>query len=140
MLWSLFGFVMGMIVACFQGWGIVLMLRAMLYMFVRYLMASDPRCLRYPRFMLLGPGELLFVLFEISNCTFVMVNYISLVGRVLIVWSIYLLILLVLYGVTLVNCLLKAFALSMSMMAVSVPKQMLQCCCVCGFLLCELCL
>ena len=138
MLWSLFGFVMGMIVACFQGWGIVLMLRAMLYMFVRYLMASGPRCLRYPRFMLLGPGELLFVLFEISNCTFVMVNYISLVGRVLIVWSIYLLILLVLYGVTLVNCLLKAFALSTSVMAVSVPKQMLQCCYVCGFLLCEL--
>ena len=39
MLWSLFGFGMGMIVARFQRCGIVLVLKAMLYMFVRYLMA-----------------------------------------------------------------------------------------------------
>ena len=32
---------MGMIVAYFQRWGIVLVFRAVLYMFVRYLMASD---------------------------------------------------------------------------------------------------
>ena len=64
MLWSLFGFGMGMIVARFQRWDIVLVFRAMLYMSVRYLMASDPRCLRCLMSMPSGPVELLFVLFE----------------------------------------------------------------------------
>ena len=57
-LWSLFGFGIGMIVAHFQRWGdIVLMFRAMLYMFVRYLMASGSRCLRCLMFMPSGPVE-----------------------------------------------------------------------------------
>ena len=67
MLWSLFGFGMGIIVAHFQRWSIVLVLRAMLYMFVRDLMASGPKCLRCQMFMLLGPVKLLFVLFEMAN-------------------------------------------------------------------------
>ena len=41
------------------------------------------------------------------------------------VWFMCLLILFVLYGVTIVNCLLKAFALSMSMMGILILKQML---------------
>ena len=133
MLWSLFGFGMGMIVACFQGWDIVLVLRAMLYMFVRYLMANGAMYLRGLMFMPLGPKELLLVLFEMANCTCVMVSCIFLVGRVLIVWFMYLLILFVLYGVTFGNCLLKAFVYVSE--AVLVPKQMLQFCCVGGFLL-----
>ena len=128
MLWSLFGFEMGMIVACFQRWGIVLVLRAMLYMSVRYLMASSSRCLRCLMFMPSGQVELLFMLFEIANCTCVVVNRISSVGKLWIVWSMYLLILFVLYGMMLVNCLLNAFALSMSVMAVLVLKQMLLLC------------
>ena len=51
MLWSLFGFQMEMIVESFQSWGIELVLRAMLYIFVRYLMASGPRCFRCLMFM-----------------------------------------------------------------------------------------
>ena len=135
MLWSLFGFGMGMIVARFQRWGIVLVLRAMLYMFVSYLMASVPRCLRCLMFMPSVLVELLFVLFEMANCTCVVVSCISLVARVLIVRSMCMLILFVLHGVTFVNCLLKAFALSMSVMAVLVSKQILLFCCVGGFLL-----
>ena len=55
---------MARILARFQRWGIVLVLRAVLYMFVRYLMASGPRCLRCLMCMLSNPVELLFVLFE----------------------------------------------------------------------------
>ena len=133
MLQSLFGFGMGMMIvtvclARFQRWGIVLMLRAMLYMFVGYLMANSLRCLRCLVFMPSGPVELLLVLFEMANCTCVVVSHISSVGRVLIVWFMCLLILLVLYGVTFVNCLLKAFALFMLVMAALVLKQMLLLC------------
>ena len=52
-----------------------------------------------------------------------MVSHISSVRRFLIVWSMCLLILFLLYGVTFVNCLLNAFALSMSVMAVLVSWQ-----------------
>ena len=114
MLWSLFGFGMGMIVAHFQRWSIVLVLRVMLYMFVMYLKASVPRCLRYLMFMASGPVGLLFVLFEMANCTCVVVSRISSLGTFVIVWSMCLLILFVLYGVTFVSYLLKAVALSLS--------------------------
>ena len=91
-----------------------------------------PRCLI---FMPSGPVELLLILFEMANCICVVVSCISLVGRVLIIWSMCLLVLLVLYGVTFMNCLSKAFALSMSMMAALVPKQMLLFYCLSSFLL-----
>ena len=52
MVLSLFGFRMEMIVTRFQRCGIVLVLRAMLYMF-----------------MPSGSVDLLFVLFEMANCT-----------------------------------------------------------------------
>ena len=55
---------MGMIVARFQRWGIVLVFRAVLYMFLRYLIVSGPTCLRCLMSMPSGAVELLFVLFE----------------------------------------------------------------------------
>ena len=64
------------------------------------------RCLM---FMPSGPVELLFVLFEMANCTCVLVSHISSVGRFLIVWSMCLLVLFGLYGVMFVNCLFKSF-------------------------------
>ena len=76
-------------------------------------MASDPRYLRCLMFMPLGSVELLFVVFEIANCTCVVISCISSVGRALIVWSMCLLILFVLYEVIFENCSLKAFALFM---------------------------
>ena len=91
-------------------------------------MASGPRCFRCQIFMPSGPMELLFVLFEMTNCTCVVLSCISLLRRVLIVWSMCLLILFVVYGVTFVNCLLKAFALSLSVIAVLVPKRMVLFC------------
>ena len=57
------------------------------------------------------------------------------VGRLLIVRSMCLLIFFVRCEVTFVNCVLKAFALSPSVMAVLVSKWMLLFCCVGGFLL-----
>ena len=50
-----------MIVAHFQRWNIVLVLRAMLYLFVKYLKTSGPKYLRCLMFIPLGPMELLFV-------------------------------------------------------------------------------
>ena len=64
-----------------------------------------------------------------------MVSHIFLVERFLIVWSMCLMILFVLYGVTLVDCLLEAFPLSVSVVAVLIWKQKLLFCCVGGFLL-----
>ena len=61
-LWSLFNFGMEINVVRLQIWGIVLVSRAIFYMFERYLMASCPKCLRYMIFMPSRPVELLFVL------------------------------------------------------------------------------
>ena len=75
------------------------------------------------------------VLFEMANCTCVVVSRISSGGRFLIVQSMCLLILFALYGVMFVNYLLNAFALSISVMGVLVLIQMLLFCCVGCFLL-----
>ena len=128
MLWSLLGFEMGMIVARFHRWGIVLVFRAVLYMLVRYLMANRPICFKCLIFMPSGPVELLLVQLEMANCTCIVVSRTSSVGSFLAVWFMCLLILFVLYGETFVNCLLKYFALSTSVMAVLVPKRMLLSC------------
>ena len=56
-------------------------------------MASEPRCLGCLMFMPSGPMKFLFLPFEMATCTCVVVSYISLVGRVLIVWSMCLVIL-----------------------------------------------
>ena len=63
--------------------------------FCEYLMASGPGCFRCLIFMPSGPVELLFVLFKMPNCTCVVVSCIFSNGRVLIVWSMWLLILFV---------------------------------------------
>ena len=44
MLWSLLGFKMEMVGSPFPRCNILLVLRAVLYIFGRYLMESDPRC------------------------------------------------------------------------------------------------
>ena len=46
MSWSVFGFKMEMVWAPFPSCNIVLVLGAVLYVFVRYLMESDSRCFR----------------------------------------------------------------------------------------------
>ena len=48
-------------------------------------MESGPRYLRCLMSIPSGPVALLFVLYEMDNCTCIVVNYISLVGRVLII-------------------------------------------------------
>ena len=82
-----------------------------------------------------GPVELLFVLFEMTNCVCVVVSRIFSVARAFIEWYMCLLILFVLYGVTFVNCLFKTFALSMPAVVVLVSKGMRLFCFVGGFLL-----
>ena len=77
MLWSLFSFKMGMILTHFQRWGVVIVLKAILYMFVRYLMASGPKHLNCLMFMPSDSVELLFVPFKMANCTCVKVSCIS---------------------------------------------------------------
>ena len=89
MFWSLFGFGMGMIAAHLQRWIIQLVLREVLLMFVSYLMVSGPKWLRCLMLMPSGPVQLLFVLFEMANCTCVVVSHISSLGRFLIVWFIW---------------------------------------------------
>ena len=53
MLWSLFGFKMEMVWASFPRCNIVLVLGAVLYIFVRYLMECDSRCFKGDRKILL---------------------------------------------------------------------------------------
>ena len=76
MLWSLFGFGISIIVACFQRCGV-----SVEYSAVHakgYLMASGPRCFRFLMLMLSGPVELLFGLFEVASHTCVVVGTICL--------------------------------------------------------------
>ena len=87
---------MEMVVAHFPRCGIVFVLRAVLYMFVRYLMGSGLWCFRCLMFMPSGLVELLFGLFEIVYRTGVLVSNICLVERFLILLPVGLLILSVL--------------------------------------------
>ena len=100
-------------------------------------MASGPRCLRCLMFMPSGPVELLLVLFEMVNCTCVVVRSYFLGGKIFdcmvyvpvdfvcAIWS------------DVCELFLNAFALYeyVSVMAVLVPKRMLLFCCVGCFLL-----
>ena len=65
---SLFGFGIGVMLANFQMFGIMLLLRAVLNMLVRNASPSGPICFRCPMFSLYGPCELLFFVF-IANRT-----------------------------------------------------------------------
>ena len=134
MLWSVW-FWNGDDCGTFLKWGIVLVLNAILYMFVRYRMVSGSKCFMCLIFMSSGPVEVLFVLFEMANCTCVVVNCIYSVGRFLIVWSMCRLVSLVLCRVIFVKCLLKVFDLSMTVMAVLVSRRMILFCCVGDFML-----
>ena len=59
---SLFGFGMGVMLANFQMFGIMLLLRAVLNMLVRNASPREPICFRCLMFSLSGPCELLFLL------------------------------------------------------------------------------
>ena len=58
-LGSLLGLGIGMILASFQRWGIVLVFSAMLYICVSSCIACGPRYFKCLMFMLSGPVELL---------------------------------------------------------------------------------
>jgi len=58
---SLLGLRIGTILASFQMWGIVLVLRAFASNDLRYSVAIGPRCCRCLILMLSGPVELLFL-------------------------------------------------------------------------------
>ena len=66
---SLFGFGMGIILASFHICGMMFSLRDVLYMCVRYCMASGPRFFRCLMFTLSGPVELLFGACVIASFT-----------------------------------------------------------------------
>ena len=67
MLWALFGFGMGIIVARFQRCNVVFVLRAVLCLLMRHLMVNGAKCFRCLMLMPSGPMELLFVLFEMGR-------------------------------------------------------------------------
>ena len=69
MFMSLLGLGIGMMLANFHTWGILLSLSAALYMFVRYFSPSLPMCLRCFMLMLSGHVELLFLLLLIAALT-----------------------------------------------------------------------
>ena len=52
--------------------------------FVWYLITSCPRCFRFLMFMLSGAVELLFMLFEMAYCTYVVVDSMSSIIRFLL--------------------------------------------------------
>ena len=73
---SLFCLCIGMIFAVFHRCGMSFLFIAFMYMFVRYVIASGPRCFRCCMFMLSGPVELFVLLFLIAVivCVSVMLN------------------------------------------------------------------
>lgn len=66
---GLFGLRIGTILASFQICGIVFVFSELLYSFVRYVVASGPRCFRCFMLMLSAPVELLFLLALIAAVT-----------------------------------------------------------------------
>ena len=66
---SLLGFGMGTMLVNFHMCGIMLVLRAVFYMFVRNASPRGQLCFRYLMFGLSGPCELLFLLCFIASWT-----------------------------------------------------------------------
>ena len=102
---SLLGLGIGMIFASFHVCGIMFVLRILLYMLVRNVIAVGPRCFRCLMFMLSGPVELLFladlIAFMVSCSVIVMV----VVGSLLMALLVFLLFMSVWCMVTFANCL-----------------------------------
>ena len=117
-LWSLFGFGIGMMLASFQARGMMFVLSASLYMLVKYVTALGPRCFRCCMFMLSGPSERLVFAPLIACFVCCVVMVICSVLSFLVVSSIFLCLLLVVCLTVLMNCLLKAFAMSLFVVSV----------------------
>jgi len=125
--WSLFGLGMGIILATFQMFGIVLVFRAVLKMCVRSVMASGPKCLRCLMLMSSGPVELLFgeCFIAVVICSFVIVM--GSVCSLRICLSILLFRLYVVCVMLFANCLLNEVAFCVLFVAVlSLLKCMVQ--------------
>lgn len=112
----------------------VLVLSAVLYMSVRYFMATGPKCLRCLMLMLSGPVELLFLASFMAVCVCVSVMLIGVVGSFLVVLSVVLLVWVVSCFTVFVNCLLKSLAFCLCVMAVVLLKVMVLFCVWTGFL------
>jgi len=118
MLVSLPGLGIATTFAVFQIWGIVFVLSAMLYICVRYVIAFGPRCFRCLMFMLSGPVELLFLalFMDAIVCSFVIVM--GVVCKDLVCLSMYLRRLFVLCMMVFTNCLFRASAFCLFVVAI----------------------
>ena len=77
---SLFGLGIGIMLANFHMWGIMFLLRAVVYMLVRNVSPRGPMCFRCLMLRLSGPTELLFLLCCIASWTWVVVRVIVCLG------------------------------------------------------------
>ena len=77
---SLFGLGIGIMLANFHMWGIMFLLRAVVYMLVRKVSPRGPMCFRCLMLRLSGPTELLFLLCCIASWTWVVVRVIVCLG------------------------------------------------------------
>ena len=71
---SLLGLGIGTMLANFYMWGIMFLLRAVVYMLVRKVSQRGPMCFRCLMLRLSGPSELLFLLCCIAFWTWVVVS------------------------------------------------------------------
>lgn len=128
------GFGMGIMLDNFQMCGIMLVLSAMLYVCVRYWIASGPKCLRCLMLMLSGPVLLLVLAACIADvvCSVVisMLSDLSLDVSL----SVMRLFVCVACGTVFVNCLLNASALCCAVLAVLLLNVIDRLGCVGGFL------
>ena len=129
---SLAGLGIGIILAIFHVWGIVLVLSERLKIAVRYVSAFFPRCLM---FMLSGPVELSFFacLMASEICSIVICMGVDF--SLLVNLSIILYLLCVVCLMWFVNCLLKCSDFCLSVIAVLLLKVMVMFG-VCGVFLC----
>ena len=77
---SLFGLGIGIMLANFHMWGIMFLLRAVVYMLERKVSPRGPMCFRCLMLRLSGPTELLFLLCCIASWTWVVVRVIVCLG------------------------------------------------------------
>ena len=77
---SLFGLGIVIMLANFHMWGIMFLLRAVVYMLVRKVGPRGPMCFKCLMLRLSGPTELLFLLCCIASWTWVVVRVIVCLG------------------------------------------------------------
>lgn len=137
---GLFGLCIGMTLACFHLLGMVFVFMILLYMFVRYVSALGPRCLRCCMFMLSGPVDLFVLESFIAVCVCCVVMFNSVVGKLCICRLMLRLFLCVVYFVGLVNCRVNEFAMSFLFIVILLLKSMAMLSGVCVFLLSSACI